>query len=44
MNYINYIYLQHEQKEYIIPFNELIYHLKDTKNKIPTISTIFFGL
>ena len=34
MNYINYIYLQHDPKEYIIPFNELIYHLKDTKNKI----------
>lgn len=34
MKYIEYIYLQHDPKEFFIPFNELIYHLKETKNKI----------
>ena len=34
LKYIDFIYKQHDPKEFIIPFNELIYHLKDTKNKI----------
>lgn len=34
IEYINYIYKQDDPKEYIIPFNELIYHLQKTKNKI----------
>jgi hypothetical protein len=32
--YIKYIYKQDDPTEYIIPFNELIYHLKETKSKI----------
>ena len=34
IEYKNYIYLQHDPKEYIIPFNELIYHLNETHNRI----------
>ena len=33
VNYIHFIYLQSDTKEYVIPFNELIYHLQDTKQK-----------
>lgn len=34
IKYVEKYYLQHDPKEYIIPFNELIYHLVETKNKI----------
>ena len=34
LTYINKYYLQHDPKEYIIPYNELIYHLVVSKNKI----------
>lgn len=34
LKYIDPIFKQHDPKEFIIPFNELIYHLQDTKNKI----------
>lgn len=34
MDYVEFIYKQHDPKEYIIPFNEFIYHLLETKNKI----------
>lgn len=34
MEYVKFIYHQHDPKEYIIPFNELIYHLQETKNTI----------
>lgn len=33
LKYIDYIYKMHDPKEYIIPFNELIYHLQETKQK-----------
>lgn len=33
IEYINYIYKKDDPKEYIIPFNELIYHLQKTKLK-----------
>ena len=33
VEYIKFIYLSSDPKEYIIPFNELIYHLQDTKQK-----------
>jgi hypothetical protein len=34
VDYIKYIYKQSDPTEYIIPFNELVYHLKETKSKI----------
>lgn len=34
MEFVKFIYNEHDPKEYILPFNELIYHLKDTKNII----------
>tara|TARA_B100001287_G_C22628168_1_gene503665 strand:- start:20 stop:1072 length:1053 start_codon:yes stop_codon:yes gene_type:complete len=34
VEYINYIFKNGDPKEYIIPFNELIYHLKESKSKI----------
>ena len=34
VTYIEYIYLPNDPKEFIVPFNELIYHLKITKSKI----------
>jgi hypothetical protein len=34
LTYIDGILLDHDPKEYIIPFNELLYHLKVTKNRI----------
>ena len=34
LTYINKYYLQHDPKEYIIPYNELIYHFVVSKNKI----------
>ncbi len=33
VEYINYIWLPNDPKEYIVPFNELIYHLRETKQK-----------
>jgi hypothetical protein len=33
VKYIEFIYKPHDPKEYIIPFNELIYHLNETKQK-----------
>lgn len=33
VQYIEYIWLPHDPKEYVIPFNELIYHLQVTKQK-----------
>ncbi len=33
VNFIQFIYRPSDPKEYVIPFNELIYHLTDTKNK-----------
>ena len=33
VNYVQFVYLPSDPKEYIIPFNELIYHLQETKNK-----------
>ena len=33
VKYIEFIYLNSDPKEFIIPFNELIYHLTETKNK-----------
>lgn len=33
VSYVDIIYKPHDPKEYIIPFNELIYHLKETKQK-----------
>ena len=34
MEYVKFIYHQHDPKEYILPFNELLYHLRETKNTI----------
>lgn len=34
MEFIKKFYLQHDPREYIIPFNELIYHFTVSKNKI----------
>lgn len=34
IKYIDKVYLNSDPKEYIIPFNELIYHLYETKQKI----------
>lgn len=33
VNFINFIFLSSDPKEYIIPVNELIYHLQETKQK-----------
>tara|TARA_Y100000816_G_C26072998_1_gene564606 strand:+ start:296 stop:1327 length:1032 start_codon:yes stop_codon:yes gene_type:complete len=33
VKYIEFIYLPSDPKEYTIPFNELIYHLRETKSK-----------
>mgnify|MGYP006137490943 CR=1 FL=1 len=33
LKYIDFIYKQHDPKEYIVSFNELIYHLQETKQK-----------
>ena len=33
IHYIDFIYKPSDPKEYIIPFNEFIYHVKETKNK-----------
>ena len=33
LKYIEYIYKQHDPKEYIVSFNELIYHLRETRQK-----------
>lgn len=34
MKFIEFVYKQHDPKEFIIPFNELIYHLQESNNKI----------
>ena len=33
IHFIDYIYTNDDPKEYIIPFNELVYHLKETRVK-----------
>lgn len=33
IQYIDFIYTNDDPREYIIPFNELVYHLKETKTK-----------
>ncbi len=33
IEYINFIYTNDDPREYIVPFNELVYHLKETKTK-----------
>ena len=34
IEFINFIYKKDDPKEYIIPFNELIYHIQETQNKV----------
>jgi hypothetical protein len=34
LKFVDSIFKQHDPKEFIIPFNELLYHLTETKNKI----------
>lgn len=34
IEFINFIFKKDDPKEYIIPFNELIYHIKETQNKV----------